>query len=174
MRRWLTGIMNAIQSANRGVLIVSYVVIIAVCFMAVIFRYLLNDSLTWAEEFARYLFIAMVFLGGAYVILDDGHLRMDVLYTSVPRVVRRAIDAITVACGLFFLGSSLAAVWAGLGIAASQRWSSLPLPMQIAYLPMFIGIALGLLYLLQMAICGRAATGPSAEDGTASSEADER
>jgi hypothetical protein len=103
MRRWLTRIMNAIQSANRGVLIVSYVVIIAVCFMAVIFRYLLNDSLTWAEEFARYLFIAMVFLGGAYVILDDGHLRMDVLYTSVPRVVRRAIDAITVACGVFFL-----------------------------------------------------------------------
>ena len=174
MGRFLARVMDAVQSANRGVLIASYVVIIAVCFVAVICRYLLNDSLTWAEEFARYLFIAMVFLGGAYVILEDGHLRMDVLYTSVPRVVRRAIDAITVACGLFFLGSSLAAVWAGLGIAGSQRWSSLPLPMQIAYLPMLIGIALSLLYLLYVAICGRVVSGPPAEGGAVSSEGDER
>ena len=174
MGRFLARVMNAVQSANRGVLIASYVVIIAVCFVAVVCRYLLNDSLTWAEEFARYLFIAMVFLGGAYVIVDDGHLRMDVLYTSVPRVVRRAIDAITVACALFFLGSALAAIWAGLGIAGSQRWSSLPLPMQLAYLPMLIGISMGLLYLLQLAIRGKAAPEPPAGGGPGSSEGHER
>jgi TRAP-type C4-dicarboxylate transport system permease small subunit len=172
--RWLDRFILGLRSGNELVLIALYVLIVAVCFMAVIFRYILNDSLTWAEEGARYLFIAMVFLGGAYVILEDGHLRMDVLYTSVPRAVRRAIDAVTVACALFFLGSSLAAIWAGLGIAGSQRWSSLPLPMQIAYLPMLIGVALGLLYLLHVAMCGRMAAGTSADGGPASSDVDER
>jgi len=167
---WLDRFFNGLRGANRAVLIALYAVIIVVCFVAVVCRYLLNDSLTWAEEFARYLFIAMVFLGGAYVIAEDGHLRMDVLYTSVPPVVRRAIDAITVACALFFLGSALAAIWAGLGIAGSQRWSSLPLPMQLAYLPMLIGIGLGLLYLLQLAIRGKAVADPPAGDGPGSSE----
>jgi hypothetical protein len=39
---------------------------------------------------------------------------------------------------------------------------------------MLIGIALGLLFLLRVAIFGRVVTGPSAEGGTASSEVDER
>lgn len=164
MRRGLTAIMAMIERANRGILIFSYIVIIAVCFVAVIFRYVLNDSLTWAEEVARYLFIAMVFLGGAYVILEDGHLRMDVLYTSVPRAIRRAIDGLTVVCALFFLGTALVAVWSGLGIVGGQRWSTLPLPMQLAYLPMLIAIGLGLLYLLQLAIRGKAVPEPPAGD----------
>lgn len=171
---WLDRFFNGVRGANKAVLITLYVVIIAVCFLAVICRYLLNDSLTWAEEFARYLFIAMVFLGGAYVIVEDGHLRMDVLYTSVPPGVRRAIDAITVACALFFFGSSLVALWAGLGIVGSQRWSSLPLPMQLAYLPMLIGIGLGLLYLLQLAIRGKAVAESPAGDGPGSAESHER
>lgn len=170
MQRWWMGMMRAIQGANRGVLVLSYIVIIAVCFVAVICRYIFNDSLTWAEELARYIFIAMVFLGSAYVILEDGHLRMDVLYTSVPRGIRRVIDVVTVACALFFFVTCLAATWAGLGVVGSQRWSTLPLPMLLAYLPMFIGIGLGLLYLLQVAIHGKTAPEPSSDAGAASSE----
>ena len=84
------------------------------------------------------------------------------------------VNAITVACALFFLGSALAAIWAGLGIAGSQRWSSLPLPMQLAYLPMLIGIGLGLLYLVQLVIRGKAVADPPAGGGPGSSEGHER
>jgi TRAP-type transport system small permease protein len=170
---WLDRLFKGLRGANVSVLILLYVVIIAVCFAAVIFRYLLNDSLTWAEELARYLFIAMVFMGSAYVIVEDGHLRMDVLYTSVPRVVRRCIDAVTVVCGFFFLGASLFAVWNGLGVVGSQRWSSLPLPMQFAYFPMLAAIILALLYLPYLAIKGKMMSETAAEGGTTSSETDE-
>ena len=169
----LSRLLEMTKRANRGALVALYVLIIAVCFAAVIFRYVLNDSLTWAEEFARYLFIALVFLGGAYVVLDDGHLRMDVLYTSVPRPVRRAIDAITVGCALFFLMSSVGAVWSGLGVVGNQRWSSLPLPMRLAYLPMLIGIALGLIYLVHLAVRGKTVSESPTENGAASSGRDE-
>jgi TRAP-type C4-dicarboxylate transport system permease small subunit len=73
-----------------------------------------NDSLTWAEEFARYLFIALVFLGAAYVIPENGHLRMDVIYASLPRKARKVIDVVTATCAVVFLGYALKAVWAGI------------------------------------------------------------
>lgn len=171
---WLDRFFKGLRDANTAVLISLYAVIIAVCFVAVIFRYVLNDSLTWAEEVARYLFIAMVFLGSAYVIVEDGHLRMDVLYTSVPRIVRRAIDALTVVCAFFFLGSALVAAWSGFGIVGGQRWSTLPLPMQLAYLPMLIAIGLGLLYLLQLAIRGKTVPEPPPGDGTGAAAGHER
>ena len=169
---WLDRFIRCLGEANKAVLIALYAAIIAVCFLAVIFRYVLNDSLTWAEELARYLFIAMVFLGGAYVIREEGHLRMDVLYTSVPQIVRRLIDAITIACAVFFLVSSLGAVWSGLGVVGSQRWSSLPLPMQLAYFPMLAAMALALLYLPYLAIKGKTISETPADNGTASSEVD--
>ena len=170
---WLDRFLRSLRGANASVLMLLYVIIIAVCFAAVIFRYLLNDSLTWAEELARYLFIAMVFLGSAYVIVEDGHLRMDVLYTSVPRIVRRCIDAVTVGCALFFLVASLCAVWNGLGVVGNQRWSSLPLPMRFAYLPMLAAIMLGLLYLPVLIIRGRVASETPPGNGTASAETNE-
>lgn len=170
---WLDRLFRGLRGANACVLILLYVVIITVCFAAVIFRYLLNDSLTWAEELARYLFIAMVFLGGAYVIAEDGHLRMDVLYTSVPRAARRCIDAVTVACAIFFLVVSLGAVWSGLGVVGSQRWSSLPFPMQFAYVPMLASIVLGLLYVPYLVIKGKVVSEVPSEGGMGPSESDE-
>ncbi len=147
---WLDRVFNGLRGANKAVLIVLYAAIIAICFVAVIFRYVLNDSLTWAEELSRYLFIAMVFLGAAYVVSDNGHLRMDVLYLSLPQRGRRVIDIVTVVCAAFFLVYAVKALWIGVGLVGRQRWSSLPLPMRWAYLPMLIGAILSLVYLVEI------------------------
>lgn len=151
---WLDRLFQGLRSANRAVLIALYAVIIAVCFLAVIFRYVLNDSLTWAEEFSRYLFIAMVFLGAAYVVPENGHLRMDVLYLSLPRKLRLAIDVLTVLCAVFFLIYAVKALWIGVVLVGRQRWSSLPLPMRLAYMPMLIGAVLSMVYLVEIVLQG--------------------
>jgi len=149
---WFERFFDGIKKLNKGILILFYGVIIIVCFVAVIFRYLLNDSLTWADELARYFFIAMVFLGGAYVVPENGHLRMDVIYTSVPGKVRKGIDVITAVCAVFFMVYALKGIWKGIAMIGTQRWSSLPLPMRLAYLPMLIGIGLSLAYLIEMVL----------------------
>jgi TRAP-type C4-dicarboxylate transport system permease small subunit len=155
---WLERFFNGLRGANKAVLIALYAVIIAICFVAVVFRYVLNDSLTWAEELSRYLFIAMVFLGAAYVVPENGHLRMDVLYLSLPHRFRRIIDIITMLCAVFFLVYAVKALWIGVVLVGRQRWSSLPLPMRWAYLPMLIGAILSLVYLVE--IVWRGARGP--------------
>ncbi len=150
--QWLDRFFQGLRDANRAVLIALYAVIIAVCFLAVIFRYVLNDSLTWGEEFSRYLFIAMVFLGAAYVVPENGHLRMDVLYLSLPRKLRVAIDVLTVLCAVFFLIYAVKALWIGVALVGRQRWSSLPLPMRLAYMPMLIGAVLSMVYLVEIVL----------------------
>ena len=60
-------------------------IIIVTMFSQVVFRYLLNQSLYWSEEIVRYLFIWLVFLGGALVIKDDGHIGIDFLLLKLPR-----------------------------------------------------------------------------------------
>jgi TRAP-type C4-dicarboxylate transport system permease small subunit len=149
---WLDRLFRGLRRANRAVLIALYAVIIAVCFLAIIFRYALNNSLTWAEEFSRYLFIAMVFLGAAYVVPENGHLRMDVLYLSLPRKLRVAIDVLTVLCAVFFLIYAVKALWIGVVLVGRQRWSSLPLPMRLAYMPMLIGAVLSMVYLAEIVL----------------------
>lgn len=59
-------------------------IIIITMFSQVVFRYLLNQSLYWSEEIVRYLFIWLVFLGGALVTRDDGHIGIDYLLTIIP------------------------------------------------------------------------------------------
>jgi TRAP-type C4-dicarboxylate transport system permease small subunit len=149
---WLDRFFNGLRGANKAVLIVLYAVIIAICFIAVIFRYVLNDSLTWAEELSRYLFIAMVVLGAAYDVPENGHLRMDVLYLSLSRRVRRVIDIVTVLCAVFFLIYAIKALWIGVLLVGRQRWSSLPLPMRWAYVPMLVGAVLSLVYLVEIVL----------------------
>ena len=44
---------------------------------AVFFRYVLNDSLVWSEELARYLFIWVTFLGGGLGVGRNIHVGVD-------------------------------------------------------------------------------------------------
>ena len=59
--------------------VVLSLVMVAVIFMQVVFRYCLNNALPWPEEMARYLFIWISYLGVAVCMGDDSHLRVTVI-----------------------------------------------------------------------------------------------
>ena len=42
-----------------------FCLIVLLIFTQVLFRYLLNNSLNWTEELAKYLFVWMTFIGSA-------------------------------------------------------------------------------------------------------------
>ena len=53
--------------------------IVLVMFAQVVFRYTLNNSLSWSEELAKYLFIWLTFLGAALCIRDRIHIGVEFL-----------------------------------------------------------------------------------------------
>jgi TRAP-type C4-dicarboxylate transport system permease small subunit len=56
----------------------------------VFFRYVLNQSLFWSEELARYLLIWLTFLGASVAYYRKAHPGVDILYMKMGPMGRRA------------------------------------------------------------------------------------
>lgn len=72
-------------------LMASFVVIVLT---AVFFRYVLNDSLTWGEQVARYLFIWMIMLGMPILYHEKANVSFDMLLTKLPLESRKMVGVI--------------------------------------------------------------------------------
>lgn len=73
----------------------------------VVMRYLLNRPTRWVVEFSEYMLLYMAFLGGAWVLREEGHVRIEVLTDVLPRRAQAAIHVVTswvgaLVSGLFF------------------------------------------------------------------------
>lgn len=66
-------------------------------------RTLLDHPLIWAVESGEFMMTAYYFLGGAYVVMLKGHVRMDVFYTRWPPKRQGLTDVFTDFCLIFYL-----------------------------------------------------------------------
>lgn len=55
-------------------------------------RYVLNDSLGWTEEIARYLLIGVAFTGCIMATRKGSHIAIEVFYVYMPRPLRRTMS----------------------------------------------------------------------------------
>lgn len=60
--------------------LVLFVTLLAVVFLQFFTRYVLNDSLGWTEEIARYLLIAVAYVGAVGALRKGEHLFLEVVY----------------------------------------------------------------------------------------------
>jgi TRAP-type C4-dicarboxylate transport system permease small subunit len=79
------------RDGERWLLLVFYIYIVAVIFIEVLRRFVLDFSSIWGEETARYAFIYLVWIGAAAAVRDRAHIRIDVLLTFLPPRVRTSI-----------------------------------------------------------------------------------
>ena len=70
---------------------------VVIALVQVFCRYVLNDSLIWPEEMARFAFVWFVFLGAAMVTRRSGHIVIDLLPRALgPRALRVHATAVRV------------------------------------------------------------------------------
>jgi len=72
-----------------------YVAILLIQVMEVVLRYVFNSPTIWAWDVNAQLFMGVSILGGAYVLLHDGHVRVDVLYGRVSVRKKAIFDSIS-------------------------------------------------------------------------------
>jgi TRAP-type C4-dicarboxylate transport system permease small subunit len=74
-------------------------VLAGVVFLQFFTRYVLNDSVAWTEEIARFLLIGVTFIGAVMATRKQSHIAVEFLYRWVPRTGRKmaqfVIDATT-------------------------------------------------------------------------------
>ena len=74
-------------------------------------RYALNDPTSWAFDMSYLLYGALFFMGGAYTLSRDGHVRGDFLYRMWRPRTQATVDLALYL--LFFFPGVMALVWAG-------------------------------------------------------------
>jgi TRAP-type mannitol/chloroaromatic compound transport system permease small subunit len=96
-------------------------VMFALLFAEVIFRYALRAPSVWTGELSQMLFGAYALLGGGYLLARNGHVNVDLIYAAFPQRSRAVIDILTSTLFFLFIG---VLVWQGFSLAMDSvaRW----------------------------------------------------
>lgn len=137
-------ISNLARHGVDGALLLAFWGLGAVVFAQFFWRYFLNMPLGWTEELARYLLIAVTFLGLPVVTRLAEHITIDILANALPSGLRPVLLAVGEVIQAGIVG---ALIWQAVALTAlsSQRMSSLPLPKSIIYYVVLAGLSLQLL-----------------------------
>jgi TRAP-type transport system small permease protein len=122
---------------SEWVMIICFVVLVITTFLQVIFRYVVNLSLSWADELARYVFVWLVFSGFVVSFARGEHAIMNFvvdLYRGKFRTLMLAlIDALIIGLfvvlavsGVMLMQVSIGQSTAGLGIPKLVVYAALP------------------------------------------------
>ena len=137
-----------LNQAVEAVVGIQMILLTMVVFAQVFFRYILRDAIPWSAEVARYLFIAVVFLGLGSAYRRGEHLGFTVLLSHVgpkwsSRIMLFIHGLVMVLMIIMVVNGYQAAVYAG-----RQFSPGLEIKMSVPYALVPIGSALVLFQLV--------------------------
>jgi TRAP-type C4-dicarboxylate transport system permease small subunit len=122
-----------------------------VVFYQVFTRYFLAEPAGWTEEIARYLLVAVVFIGAAMSVRKNNHIQVDAFYRYLPRRFARVLATLVDLLRCLFFGYATWLNWLLLERIGAQRMAIVDLPMGWVFGAMLLGFALMFLRSLQVA-----------------------
>lgn len=144
-RRTFSDRLRAVLTALSVALLASYFVLVL---LQVFYRYVLNDSLYWAEELVRGLMVWGVMIGSALVAASRNHIRIEALELMLPPAGRRIVvwlaNSLTIAFSLILL-------WASIELMDRSWFQQAPMlevPKWTVYMAIAVGAGLEALMML--------------------------
>ncbi len=122
-----------------------------VVFYQVFTRYFLNDPAGWTEEIARYLLVAVVFIGAAMSVRNNNHIQVDFVYRLLPPALGRVLSTLVDAMRIAFLGYATWLTWSLMQRIGSSRMAIIDLPIGLVFGAMLFGFAIMCYRSLQVA-----------------------
>jgi TRAP-type C4-dicarboxylate transport system permease small subunit len=136
MRFLVRGLERILDGLTIGLLLV----LLLVVGLQIFSRYVLNHSLFWSEELARYLFIYLVFLGSATVLRQRRHIQVSFFAERLPPPLRRSVAILVDLLLLAFVGTVF---WQSVQLALLV-WTVPTAAMLIPWTFVYLGILLGM------------------------------
>jgi TRAP-type C4-dicarboxylate transport system permease small subunit len=123
-----------------------------IAFMAVVYRFILHDPITWSEEAARYMMVWVTFLGAGYAMGKGRHIGVTLFVEKLPEGARRKVTFLAEIIIMVFLA---AVTVQGINLMISLRSQTSPamdFPMWIPYLAIPVGSVYMFLHLLALVL----------------------
>jgi TRAP-type C4-dicarboxylate transport system permease small subunit len=121
-----------------------------IVFMQFFTRYVLNDSLAWTEEIARYGLMWITFIGGAIIVRKNSHIAVELVTTFLPPRATRALVVAIDCVKLLFLALLAYFAFEIVGRMQYQRMTVFDLPMSLVYGGILVGCVAMFLRQLQI------------------------
>ena len=122
-----------------------------IIFIQVVCRYVFQNSLTWSEEMARYMFVWLVYFSVSYTARREKHIRIDAAINLYPKKARPYIEILS---EVIVLGFAIFIAVTGYTVFGKIAWSgqmspAMRIPMQFVYAAPMIGMGLTAIRQLQ-------------------------
>jgi len=141
--RWLRQVLYIASVTGMSLMLV-------MIFFQVISRYIFGFSFSWSEELARFLFVWVVFIGGALIMGEGGHIAVRLLPEIVKgTTVGVALDIIINVFSVIFI---LILIVKGSGMTQAMMFQIAPglgIPMGAVYSIIPVSGVLMLLYIIR-------------------------
>lgn len=151
-RRGFVRLLYRINEMLASLGVVCLLILTGIIAANIFMRYLFNAPISWADEFASYFLLGLIFFGLAYALQDDTHIKVDFVVMMLPEKVRYPLSVVVHLIGLYF---SVLLVWAAYTRLHSfwklntQSMGEFEFPLLIPALPIIAGTVM---FLLVMAV----------------------
>lgn len=122
--------------------LVIFWVLAVVVFAQFFSRYVLNDSIAWTEEIARYLLVAVAFAGAPIAVRKNTHIHVEFFYRFINRPTGRFLSILVDSIRIVFFAYGSWISFKILKIMHHQYMTSVRVPMSYLYVIVFAGFAL--------------------------------
>lgn len=137
--RWLWCIVE--QAA-----LAAFVCMLVLVSAQVFFRYVLQVSVPWTEEAARWFYAYQIFLGCAIAARENVHLRATFLLDRFPSRLKAAVECCIAVAGLIFVGGI---IWGGaVMIWATSTVEAGSFALSMSYLYVSIPVSFAIIFAL--------------------------
>jgi TRAP-type C4-dicarboxylate transport system permease small subunit len=130
------------QYADRviGFLVIAALSIMLIsCVLQVFTRYVLNNSLSWTEELARYSFIWANLLGASLCLKKNSHAQVTVIFDALPATAQKIMRLIIQFLVITMSGYMIVQGLKVMEIVQGQLSPALKMPSSLLYLAVPLG-----------------------------------
>lgn len=132
-------IFKAVDWLMDSIAVVAFASAVLVLFLQIILRYIFGSPMMWAEEFARIMFVWIVYIGAPIVIRRHENIEVDYFVQYLPTKVRRYLKASLYLISAIFL---LFVAYQGVIMVnehMDRKAYTMPLSQAIWYIPIAMG-----------------------------------
>jgi len=136
----LIKIVEGLEAVIRWIVTIFIAIMVVDIIAAVFFRYVLQNSIYWAEELSRYLMIWAGMLGAGLAMKDDAHIGVDFVVRALPASLQPIIKIVAKLIVEVFLVIVFIESIDHIKTLSIQHSAAMEIPMVLPYLSITIGM----------------------------------